>query len=210
MVDFAGLKTIVSAEISRGTALDASIGDRVNWAIRWLERNYNMQYMHRYVTFTLAANSRSVSFPSGGTPKRIEFIRQVKSDNTIIEYPKVDPQDVTELTVDPTGWWLDGTEFLWFDRATSGALALELEMLYWQFSADLVADADAHWLLDNAEDLMVAQTMLFMARLAKQDAWIASYKNMRDEGLQTLISAEAELDAGARDPSMIYQGATGS
>lgn len=161
MVDFAGLKTIISDEISRGNSLDAKIGTRVNWALRWIERNYNLKYMNRYVCMTMDAGERSISFPTGGTPKRIEFIRQLKDDNTILKFPQVDPQDVIELTAVPTGWWLDANEFLWFDRAATDSVALELEMLYWQYSTDLAADADEHWLIDNAQDVLVGQTMVW-------------------------------------------------
>lgn len=196
MTTRAEIKAIVSDEVSRQSVLDTKIDTRIFWAVRWLERNYSLQFMHRFVDFELAVDTRSVQLPS--EPKRFEFIRYTGTNGYYQYLPKVAPQDVTRNEQkNPTGWWLDGVQFIRFDNAPPEALPME--MLYWQYTVAFTDDADTTWSFDSAQDVIVAQTMKFMLSLMKKPEDFALYKDMRDEGLRTLLLADAELDQGARD-----------
>lgn len=207
MTTFAEFKATISEEISRGTSLDSKIAKRVNMAIRWAERRYNMQYMHRFVTFTLGAGDRSISTPTSGVPKRIEFMRIVNSDNEFTYVPKVDPANVISIGTEIHGFWQDAYEFFWFDGAPTEDT--NFEMLYFEYAAILVADGDTHWLIDNAEDFMIAQVMKYMSTVGNTAQWQIDYKEMLDTGLQTLDQAEYDIWQGAQDPVMVYAGGTG-
>lgn len=187
--------TLVAAEANKGTRLAAIIPGWVRRAATWLERNYSFTYMDRHVSFVLDPNASEPRIaPIDGTVKSLNFIKRLDVDNPLRRYDleRVAPQD-TDLIEEgpPTQYWLDGHQWLWFNRVPN--VIYTFHMSYVAYSAWPVGAADEHWLLDYAEDALLAKTMLLMAPGQREPEWLQTYAGMYAEGLQTAITADSEL-----------------
>lgn len=192
---------LISQEVSRGTQLDALIPARLNGAIRWIEGEYNLSYMNRLVEATLVTDCRVVLLPS--RPKTIEFLRLV--DNGAYNYlTKVDPVQVSAAeSATPTGYWVDGIQYIRFDNAPGADQ--EFELYYAQFTEEL-SGTDEHWLFDNARFFLVYAAMVYMAGPMRDTAIASLYKAFRDEQLHSVTLADEAFKQSNSDPRMRYSG----
>lgn len=199
--------SMVSTECNKGTRLDAFIPTRTMMAARVIERAQSLKYMERFVTFTTdytAMEPRAVAFPNSRV-KAINFLRWMNTDGEYAYLTQVDPQTVVARESGyPTGYWMDGLDYLWFDN-TPG-VNIDFEFSFWQYTDWPTDTAQEPWLAANAVDLLLAETMFLLAPKAREPAWLQLYQPMKDEGLRTLITADEELKASSRDESMIYDG----
>lgn len=218
MTTLSEFHTMVGDEINKGTRYDSVISRFVRRAGRFIERNYNFLYMERFAELDLdlsAANPRFIAFPSLLT-KKINFVRYPTviggSDNQgYIYLQKVDPIDVTAIEPEsnPRGYWQTGDEtgsnFLVLDQIGTDELTFEVH--YIDFSIWPTASTATHWLIDNAEDVLLAQTMRMMAPYANEPDWILAYKSMWEEGIRTLTMVDEEArNAGIADGyKMVYR-----
>ncbi len=200
-------KTLVSDEVNKGSLHDAAIASRIKMAAKWFERNLPMKYMHRWVSFTidpLAAEPRLIIPPP--RVRNYEFVRIVKSDGTFGYLNKIEAMDVGRVEEGtPKQFWLDGRENLVLD--TTPVESLSAEMGYFQYSDwNGLGDTQDHWLLSDAEDAMLAQTMLLMAAFLREGLeFVQRYKLMRDEAIVTITSAEEDFAHGAAESiRMLY------
>lgn len=202
-VQLSTVKAQISDEISRGTQLDTKIEARIQQAVRWFERNQNMQYMQRFVDFTLPSSQRAIALPL--RPKRFELIRYKSTDGVYVRLPKVSPHEVVDNAGDyPSGWWLDAEQFIRLDTEPKEDLVVEI--LYYQFSETPVGDTSTHWLFDNGIDFVVYQTMIYMAPLMRELDLVQFYAGLRDEALRTLLNSNDELVQGGQEPKTVYTG----
>jgi len=187
----------VSLVIRRGTAFDAQILNATRRALRWLERNYNFKHMERYVEFTLnpdAVEPRAIAFPSTGI-KRIEFMKAINADGTLDEIMQIDPQDyVAAETGVPTGYWLDGRSFLWFNKTVTESLTCV--MTYYRYTEWSAADNFEPWLLQEADDLVLWQTILELSPSLRDRDMEARALERRNSALKSVLDADEELRSG--------------
>lgn len=198
--------TAISRECNKGARLDDVIPDYTRRAARFIERQHSLKYMERFVTFTVlaaAAEPRAVAFPNTRV-KAINFLRYLNSDSEFNYLGQVDPQTVVanESAV-PTGYWMDGLDYLWFDNTPQENIAMEFSFI--EYTAWPTDTTKEPWLLANAEEVMIAQTMMLMSGVAREPGWMELYKEMKAEGLQTLFVADEEMKASSRSESMIYE-----
>lgn len=192
--------SLVSAELRRGTVHDAVIPDYVRRAARWMERNHTFQYMRRFQSLTIDADAtepRAITLPCSSTLfKGITFFRLVPDDGDYIYLTKIDPRSVSTPEPDddgtPKAYWLDGLDYIWLDRAPEEDYNAEMySVQYTDWPTD--TSVSTLWLLNSAEDVMIAQTILQMGPLLRDDQSMGRWKAIRDEALRTLLLAEEEV-----------------
>ncbi len=199
--DLGTFKAVVEDEVNRGTIHAAAIAQRIAMAGRWLERNYSLRYMHRWVSFILEAAGIEPRLIN--PPKRVrnyEFFRLTLDNGTLHYLDKVDAADVLEIASDiPNRFWLDGDKNIVLDKPPNQDYPAEIG--YQQFTDwNSMLDTDVHWLFEQADDALLGQTMMLMAPyLRETERFIVLYKVMRDEALHTLITADEALQHGAAE-----------
>lgn len=200
--------TEVSNEVNRGTSYDSFIPLRAETAARRIERNYTLKHMERFVTFTQAATlecPRAIPFPNTRI-KSIKFLRYLNGDSEFQHLKQVDPaQILSHAEGEPTAFWLDGKDYIWLDCDFDEDIDFEFSFI--EYSAwDRTNDNYENWLIDHAFDLLLAQTMMLMAPICREDAWLGTYGDMKREAERTLFIADQELRESVTDDSMIYGG----
>ena len=215
----------LSEEINQGTRLDTYLPRYVRRAVRQLERNYSLLYMERFSGVDLdvdAANARFLPWPSELT-KKINFVRYAAStDGTVttaqnsnargwVYLQRCDPINVTSIeTASPQAYWLtggeDGLGYLVLDQVGTTDITFEIHWVQYTDWDSLLTTA-THWLLNNAEDVLIAQTLQLLAGLADEPDWIPKYTKMRDEGIRTLLMADEEFRSSgeATGFAMVYK-----
>jgi len=202
-MSLADFHSTVSSNVNKGTLHDAVIPAFVKQAGRWMERNYSFKYMERFVTFAIDPTStypRSIALPERF--KSFNFIRIINADGSYSILNQVDPEDViSNDQATPTGYWLDGLDYIWMDNTPSEIV--NLEMSYIQYADWPVSPyIETPWLLENGEEILLAQTMMLMAPLLREPDLLTLYKAIRDEGLRTLTLADEELRSSNRNEVM--------
>lgn len=203
--------SLVSDEANRGTTLDGYIPSAVRRLVQFLERDYSYQYMHRFNLLTVYANAnqpRAVAFPNDYV-KSIEFLRFRKSDGKYVKMLQIQPGEDIEWNDSslPRAYWLDGTSYLWLDSI--GSDNLEFEISYYEYTDWPSDTSQTHWLLNHAEDVLLAGTMMFLGPYAREPEWMQTYKSIFDAGLLAMKQADVELQEGGGVPEsyvMRYKG----
>jgi hypothetical protein len=188
----ADFHTNISSIINQGTRLDAFIPMVVRQAARTIEQDYSYLYMDRFVEIVLdvsLSNPRFLTWPvqdGANNMKRIQFIRYLGSGGSDDEYTyltKIDPEQVTEVTSDePLGYWLtgtpDGSGYIVLDQV--GDTDITFELMYTSFTNWPTTTAGysstTPWLVQNAELLLTAQTMLLFAPIAEEPDWLKTWQ----------------------------------
>lgn len=204
-MNLTGFKALVSTEVNKGTTYDTHIGQRIVMAGQQIERNYSLRYMERYVTFTLsAAGSDPDCVPFPARLKSIKFMRYLDSDGEYVYIRKIEPtQQQEKPTEPPTGYWLDGIDFIWLNSKVGQDL--EIELSYIEYSDwNNMGLTDQHWLFDNASDLLLAHCMILLSPACREPDWKTEYEDMRSRGERTLFLADAEAKQSNSDDIMIY------
>lgn len=194
----------VSIALARGTALDARIPGRVKQAAGWLERNYTFSYMERFRLLQLEIGDRTVDFPTNEIIKGFKFCRLIDGLGNYTYLNKINPGDMTGLsTVGISAFWTVANRMLVLnsiptERANGEAM--------WHSYTDWPTGNDArHTLIDIASDVLLAQTLMFMASFDLRDMRMYQvWKDVRTEGVDTLSRAEDETTYGGQKVSMVY------
>lgn len=196
--------------MKRGSSMDDQLDGFVRRAVRWIEQNYTLQYMRRVVRLVSVAGDDTIELPEGVAVKTIEYLRFTGSDGTRIECRKGDLSDRdsqwTQLdrysawptrTLNPSVFWLDGVNALVFDRMfTESLTGIGLMAQYSDFPRQ---DHHTHWLLDNAEGLLLRQCMVEFLLSARDDRAAQAYMLKRQEDVQVLLNADQEMKYTGQD-----------
>lgn len=196
--------TLVSEAIGRSTAYDNQIPGYVRRAARMLERNYNLQYMNVYSTFEIDAEAeepRLIQMPA--SMKRDRLIRIVQSDGTYNDLRKIDPHDIKVLRTElPSAYWLSGDDKIWLAQAPAEDYSAEI---YWTRYTTWPTDPGGEaWLLDNADDVLLAETMVLMAPHLKDPDLISLWQGNLQLCVKTLVDADFILEDSNKPAVMNY------
>jgi hypothetical protein len=212
--------TLIKNEANQGSRLDSYIPEATRRAARFLEVNYSFLYMERFQQAELdvsGANPKFLPFP-GNSTKKVNFVRYTQRAGTdplrashYVYLNRVDPIDISviEVNQNPTAYWLTGDEsgsrFLVLDRVPTTNLILEIHSV--EYSTWPTNTSATNWLLENAEEAMIAKTMQRLARYAEEPEWVQFYAEPFEEGLRTVIMADEEARfAGTADGyKMVYR-----
>lgn len=195
----------IKTEANKGTALaSGAILPRARLAAQKIERNESYFFMQQLATFYLATGVSYATLPL--RTKRIEWLKFTATTGVFKYLHQVDGQQVQSLSTGyPTGYWQSSASRIQFDN-TNLTNKLKLNMLFYRKSAwsTSLATTYTNWLLDNALDLMTAETMMMLAPYAREPKWKQLYKEMLDEGYKTLFIENEAFKQGNRDEVMIY------
>ena len=204
----------VSEVINRGDKFDSQIPNFVKLAARRIERRRTFQYMEKFdaTKLDLVEDTRSyaISTLTSNQIKRINFWRIVNvttgSDDVTFSYiEKVKAADILARPKGkPSHFWLDG-----WDNFVLGEIPDKAydnpEMQWEEFTSWPTNMGQQPWLVDNAEDLLMAQTMLLMApRLRMDDKSVLLWAGLGKDALDTVEAAEQETNIGAEVQQMSF------
>ena len=203
-MNLADFHTLVSEAIGRSTAYDSQIPGYVRRAARFIERNYTLQYMNVYSTFELDAEAtepRLIQLPAG--IKRDRLIRILGQDKSYNDLRKVDPADVKTLRTErPSAYWLSGDDKIWLAQAPDQDYACEI---YWtRFTTWPTLPDGTTWLLQNADDVLLAQTMVLMAPHLKDPDLVTMWSQNLLNCLKTLLDSDLALEDSNKPAVMGY------
>jgi len=201
---------VVRSATLRGNALDAQIGPAIRRAVLFIESNYNMPYMRRKIDVAVAVDDTAVvlndTTHQAGRLKSIErvrfndggdwyYLKQVDSWQLVSNEAEAPVAFELTSTLSAAG----ATEVtLTFDSAWAEAQTLEI-WGFWRTEIDLTNPSSAGiWLINNAEDVLLARTMMNMAPVMRDPQVLGMYQQLWMEGQQTLIAAVDAMEQGAR------------
>lgn len=191
---------LISKSLKRGTTLDDLIPTKVAQAALWLERNYNFTYMEKFKLFEIANGDRFVEFPNARI-KGVLWIRLLYEDGSILRLLYKDPKSVSNLLQgEPASFYrvgVTGLVVLPVPGQDFAGEAMFIEYTDWPRALD-----SEHPLLTLANDVLQAQTLMLFAPQLRDPRMFAMYKEVRDEGVRTLIVAEEEMKYGGADFAM--------
>lgn len=196
----------IKLSLARGSELDSIIPGFVRRAAKWLERNYTFAYMRQFLELHIdleTATTPGYIELGRGAPKAINMFRWIGDDGEYSYLKRIEPKEVAvRATGVATGYWLDGVKRIVLSATPTQNLNGELQLArYTAWPAN--ADEFEHWLIDQAEDVLIAQTLMMMAPRLRDPRLIDTYKSVRDEGLTTLINAEDEILYNDKDGGMV-------
>lgn len=199
------LHTEISRAIARGTAYDGRIPAYARMAARYIERNYTFQYMNILATFEIdkdAVEPRLITLPT--RMKKDTLVRLVLDDGSYQNLQKIDPQQQHLLeTVDPpTGYFLSGDDRIWLAQIPQEDY--DAEIFYTRYTTWPTALDGTNWLLTNAEDVLIAQSMVFLAPLLRDPDALGLWKGMLDMAMKSLLDADLELEFSNKPAVMQY------
>lgn len=195
-------KAEVKAELKRGDSYDLRLDGLIRRAARWIEQNYTFQYMRRRFEVDSVEQEATIDLPPNVPIKSIEYLRFEAEDGTRFEVSKGemsdeewhqpvdrygDRWDMSNATF-PTRFFLDGTDSIVFNRVFPKAYTGQGIMARY---SDFPKDANqTHWLLINAEGLMLRQTVLEFMVSERDDRGFQAVAAKRAEDIKALVDAD--------------------
>lgn len=196
------MQAAISDEINQGSRLDTYIPTYLRMAARMIERNYSFLYMDRFTELQVdvdASNPRFIAWPleeGQSLLKSIGFLRYAANG----KWNFLKPTDANLIKAEesqdsPSYYWLtgspDGQGYIVLDQP--GTTDLTLEFMYKSYTKWPTASTATSWLLNNAEDVLLAQSLILMSGLADEPGWVSKYRPMWEMGIKTIMDADEEL-----------------
>ena len=197
--------TSVADAIGRGSSLDVKIPRWARRSARFIERNYGFQYMKRWMQLVVDPDADYPHIISLGSndPKMIRSLRYMVPDSTdgiLYELQRIEPEDRTQRSTNEpiSGYWLDGVGSIVLDQIPSQAYTLEMHAdIFTVWGSNNSWD---HWLLRNAEDLLIARTLMTAAKELRDPKMHQTWKaEFLDEQTTFNVSEEALQHGGKTD-----------
>lgn len=203
--DLAEMTSIISAELRRGTSLDSLIPTRIRMAGRRIERAFDLEYMRKYKDDQVVTQSDpGFSWPTGF--KHETFVRYTLETGEYQYLVRVHPEDVTQVLDSPTeeisAYWSDDIAGVLFDNLAPRDLTVEFG--YFAYT-DPWPTEGAHWLFSNAEDLILAETMLLFSGHIRDTKVLQLYSSLRADAITGLDIAQNLQRWENTDARMQYQ-----
>lgn len=198
----------VSSVIRRGTTLDADIPAAFAGALQFIEQNYSLAYMRRVSTLAVSPLVRSFTWSglNAASLKSIHQIRWLDDDSRWNRLIKVEELDFVDTSGPiPSGYIvnkeiaMDGTESQVFEMDSYFSEATELNITAYHFTKWTGDTAAANiWLLNNAQQLMLARTMINIAPIMRDGDLLSMYQASWQEHVATLIQWQDEEEQANR------------
>jgi hypothetical protein len=184
----------VSRAIKRGKVYDNDIPAYAKDAVKTLEKGHNWKHMWTEEDVALATG---VNYREIDLLKSCQWIKLKTDDGVYHPVKKVSPIQLWALEEgSPGGYWMSDLTTVQFDRTPNSDLTLRYG--YYLYSE---YDDDLPW-LNLDEGLLMAQTMLEMAPLLKNPAFVSMYSPIVAAKLELLVTAEVEAEYGGQDQRM--------
>jgi hypothetical protein len=199
--------TTVRNAVARGASLDGSFPAALRTALRAVEDNYNLRYMRRMNTYSVAKGDTTLTI-YGDVATTLKTIRDLYYfDSAGFRKPlaQINPEQQLTNTGDyPVGFimtqvqQIDGTVqvTLTFDAPFDAARTLTMHSFnYTGWTGD--TGAANLWLVNNAETLMLAGCMTYLAPIMRDTTLMQMYGAMYQKALGELLKAQDDLERGA-------------
>ena len=211
---FNTMVTNISLELNMGTTYDAYLPRALRNAIRGFERKLDFPYMRNQVGVGLSEGDTTADLNDlvevdMNQFKTIKWWRLEDDNGNFTYMNKVDPRDfasVDSSAIPPTSYWIDlQEELVYFDRevnddySTTRSIAMVVE------STDpdtLVAGLASHWLFDNAEEALIAATVMNMSPRMREPEFLMLYKTQFDDAWDDLVQHVEDFDTENTDLKM--------
>lgn len=199
-MDLAEFHTMVDSLAGEAGSVDAHIPAVVRHARLWLERNYNFEYMRRITLVNFPINADPPpnnigkfikGFGDGEVRKTgsIEGIQKIKFTKT--QFVMLDDEEFNEKY--PVWYFKDATGATFIKPLVAITEPLTLVFDLFQMTDDWPSTTFTgyeHPLIDMAEDVLLAQSMLNLAAVTRDPELQQFYEAKFQTGLKTLIDAE--------------------
>jgi hypothetical protein len=207
-VNLGDFKSELRDKIKKGDSFDEKLGGYSRRAARWIEQNQTLQYMRRRVELDATAGEVVIPLPTNMPIKAVEYIRFTAADGTRLECQKGELSDPeiewhtssrysSSGTLNPSHFYLDGVEALIFNQTFPvNMTGVGIVARYSDFP---MRDNETHWLLNNAEGLMLRQAMIEYMTDARDDRGYQSYILQREQDLKVLLTADYEMRYAGQD-----------
>lgn len=191
----------VSRAINRGNVFDSDIPEYARDAVKTLEQLHSWHHMwtEEEVVLALGASTRTIN-----NLKNCRFIKRKLGNGTYIPLKKITSDQLLRIDNDPLlapgAFWVTGQDALKtinFDAIAPVAITLRYK--YAQFSD---YDDSLAW-FDLSENLLLAQTILEMGPILKDDKLAQRYGPIAEAKVTVLKDAQSEAEFDGQDNSMI-------
>lgn len=225
------LHRLISFELRRGTALDAYIPLWTKQAVQMLERNAAMKYMEEWVQINLNPGDQTIDFvwafrnwrflryAAGGEwfyvkmqdPREEKVIASGPYSGSVVVYPQNEPMLTPGWTVPGypiTKFSQIGMRYVRFNVPWPGPAPVHIEGIVYKYSDWQTTKTDfRHYLLDQASDLVLFQTMLRISAAIKDMRLREQYQPLLADALKTMLAADQDAEYGeAREDFEEYGG----
>ncbi|MGI9610003.1 MAG: hypothetical protein ACR2NL_06885 [Acidimicrobiia bacterium] len=201
------LHSLVQRVVNRGTLYDADIITQTRIAARWLERNRSYRYMRKLCYVSLDAGDTEVIYGDGFVKSVIFFRIQVEAQWHYLTMR--DPHDFANFGIpeEPKHYYLEEDRRFILnvepDKNYDGQIFLR-KFTDWPVTAlaDVLTTTETNWLLENADDALLARTLIQLSPIVRNARLIGEYSGLLSDSLKTLEIAEGALEEDNSDHQM--------
>ena len=193
-------KILLRRAHKRGTALDAELDSAMARAARWVEMNTTLQYMRQRFELVTEIGSDEIALPKVG----IKSILGMRYKDRLDDYGK--PIHIRKVSQEemiyygeglPDQFFQDGIARLVFNGTYREVMQITGTLA--RFTDFPKKDTDTHWLLENAEGLMLAQSMLELGLISRDERSYGMYQSHRSDQIMVLQNADYEAQYAGQD-----------
>jgi hypothetical protein len=175
-------------------------------AARWVEQNHTLQYMRRRFSVTAAAGATEIEIPSTGIKTILNFRWTTSGTATgwfncnKVSFGDIDWDRSAVLGL-PGQFYLDGERTLVFNGTVQAEAKAEGMLV--RYSDWPKTDSEEHWLLNNAESLLLVRSMIELAVVNTRDerTW-TMFRTHQEDAIRTLMNADYEAQYSGQDISL--------
>jgi len=185
--------------------LEDTIKFAINAAIRQCERRYDFKYMHKVVSLT--SSDGTLSLPSDY--KKPDYLIYVTSgDRKILTETAPRLGAAVDYSGSPDYYWIgvmpdESVKKIIIKPAPADGS--EFEFGYYAYSDELSGDADTHWLLTNAPELILFGALILLQSRILEDVRIAALRDQYNQLWNDLI-IDIETEKTSGSPQRIAAG----
>ena len=190
-------KSLLRRSHKRGSALDNDLDGAIRRAARWIEANHTLHYMKQRFQVTVTQGTDEVELPKIGIKAILSLRYRELINRRIVHLSKTTLEAVHPVDDLPSEFYLDGAYTIVFN----GSFQEDFELIgrMSRYSDWPKKETDTHWLLDNAESLMLTQTMLELGLISRDERSYGMFMQNRDQQIRTLINADYEAEYAGQD-----------
>lgn len=187
-------KELLRRAHKRGTSLDGELDGAIRRAARWIESNKTLYYMKQSVQLNVRKDTDWVDLPRIGI-KTVLYLRYKDLvDGQVVDINKVSMEGLTFTPAGyaPREYYMDGAYRLVFNGTFQEDFVLLGKVA--RYSDWPKKNTDTHWLLDNAESLLLTQSMLELGLISRDDRSYAIFSQNRSDQITVLENADFETE----------------
>lgn len=205
-VDLAEFIENVKLEFNEAAALDSYLPKVIRRAAEAIESNWSLAYMEEFSTLPITAGTTPPRFDLGVGLIEIldwQYIGSDTDEEQVVHLIRVDSADIASIDSGKARhFWLDGGRYVNLDAIAS--VNYDTALLVVRRTPWPTDTAQAPWLVVNAEDLLLAETMFRLSLPARDPKLMEMYSALKDQAVKLMLIADTKLRESMRDSRMVY------